>query len=109
MKINNVSLKLIDGQSAEDIVREEVIEKNKLLTVDNKEIINKGIINKKTTTEIDYENSDTDSELEEDIEFNFEERQRVKYLENKQNGLINIAHERIKDELYNNRESIIKN
>jgi len=98
MKINKVSLKLIDGQSPEDIVREEVKEKNKLLMVNNKEVkINKN------TKEIDYENSDTDSELDDDFNFNFEERQRIKYLEDKQNGLINIAHDRIKDELYNNR------
>ena len=102
MKINGVSLKLIDGQSAEDIVKDEVIEKNKLLMIDSKEIKTK----KNNSDEIDYENSDTDSELEDDIEFNLEERLRIKYLENKQNGLINIAHERIKDELYNNRTLI---
>ena len=103
MKINNVSLKLIDGQIAEDIVRDEIREKDKLLT-NNKKIVNK----KNNFSKIDYSNSDTDSELEEDREFNLEERLRIKYLENKQNGLINIAHERIKDELYNNKTLIIK-
>ena len=101
MKINNVSLKLIDGQSAEDIVREEVREKDKLLTNNTKTINNKNNFN-----EIDYKHSDTDSELEDEREFNLEERLRIKYLENKQNGLINIAHERIKDELYNNKNLI---
>ena len=103
IKINNVSLKLMDGQSAEDIVRDEIKEKNKLLTGDKKTVNNKNNFN-----EIDYENSDTDSELEEDRDFNFEERLRIKYLEDKQNGLINIAHDRIKDELYNNKNLIIK-
>jgi len=102
MKINNVSLKLIDGQSPEDIVRDEIREKEKLLTSDKKLISN----NKNNSNEINYDYSDTDSELEEEREFNFEERLRVKYLEDKQDGLINIAHERIKDELYNNKNLI---
>ena len=58
-------------------------------------------------SKIDYEYSDTDSEIEEEREFNLEERLRIKYLEDKQNGLINIANERIKDELYNNNKESI--
>jgi hypothetical protein len=111
IKINNVSLKLIDGQSPEDIVREEIKEKNKLLKNNLEMKSKKNNVDKIHNENTDVEDNDSeDSELEdselEDIEFNFDERQRIKYLEEKQLGLINIAHERIKDELYNNRESI---
>ena len=89
LKINNVSLKLIDGQSPEDIVRDEIINKNIFLT-------NKNNID-----------SCSENELNENREFNFEERLRIKFLEDKQSGLINFVHEKIKDELYNNKSIII--
>ena len=54
MKINTVSLQLIDGQLPEDIVREEVKEKNKLLMANDKEVKTK-----KNTEEIDYEKTST--------------------------------------------------
>jgi DNA-directed RNA polymerase subunit RPC12/RpoP len=88
IKINNVSLKLIDGVCPEDIVAQEIIDvENKLLT-DN----NRGR----------DEYSDTDKK----IELTLEHRQRIKHLENKQEGLINIAYDRLKDELYNGRTYI---
>jgi hypothetical protein len=82
MKINNVSLKLIEGFSPEDIVREEIKEKEKLLK---------------------YENNDTEINSDEERDFNLEERLRIAHLENKQAGLLEIALERLKDELYNGK------
>ena len=90
IKINDVSLKLIDGISAEDIVREEIKEKEKLL-IKNK-IIKKN----------------NDSESEEEREFTFEERLRIEHLENKKEGMQKRTFENIKDELYNAKELIEK-
>lgn len=83
IKINNVSLKLIEGYPAEDIVREEITEKDKLLKYDKK--------------------SKTESESEEERDFNLEERMRIEHLENKQIGLLEIALEKLKNELYNGK------
>jgi hypothetical protein len=94
MKINNVSLRLINGDLPEDIVRAEVREKDKLLE------------NKNTTdlkVSVDEEKS-IDSEKER--EFNLEERLRIKHLQSKQQGLIDISIERLKDELYNGKDLI---
>jgi hypothetical protein len=44
--------------------------------------------------------------IEDEMEFNLEERLRIKHLENKQQGLLNITYERIKEELYNGRLQI---
>jgi hypothetical protein len=102
LRINNVSVKLINGSLPEDIVRDEVREKDQLFKTDDK-IDDK--INDKT--------NDINSKKERD--FNLEERLRIKHLESKQQGLIDISLERLKDELYNgkdlieNSENIVKN
>jgi hypothetical protein len=105
LKINDVSLKLIDGMSGEDIVREEIKEKEKELKNNNLSY-NHNKINK-DKNEIDndieiYTESDTDSETER--EFTFEERLRVEHLDKKREGLQNKTFENIKDELYNGKE-----
>ncbi len=87
LKINDVSLKIIDGVSAEDIVREEINEKERCL---NKH---------KDIDEEDYES-------EEEREFTLEERLRIEHLEKKREGMQKKTFENIKDELYNARELI---
>ena len=84
LKINDVSLKIIDGVSAEDIVREEINEK------ENNFIKNK--IN------------DDDSETEIEREFTFEERLRIEHLDKKREGMQKKTFENIKDELYNAKQ-----
>jgi hypothetical protein len=91
LQINDVSLKIIDGISAEDIVREEIREKEKHLIKTNKK--------KKK----DNENSDSESESEEEREFTFEERLKIDHLENKREGMQQKTFENIKEGLYNNR------
>jgi hypothetical protein len=84
IKINEVSLKLIDGNSGEDIVREEINEKEPKLFVKNKD-------------------GET-IEIERDL--TFDERMRVKNLDSKSEGLRNKTYENIKEELYNARDLI---
>jgi hypothetical protein len=84
LKINEVSLKIIDGVSAEDIVRDEINEKEKEKKINMNEIY--------------------DSESEEERDFTFEERLRIDHLENKRDGLQKKTFENIKDELYNAKE-----
>ena len=91
--INNVSLKLIDGMSAEDIVRDEINDKEQQL-IKNKNIKNNVI-------------HDINSESEEEREFTFEERLRIEHLENKKEGMQKKTFENIKDELYNARSLLI--
>ena len=86
LKINDVSLKIIDGISAEDIVRDEINEKEKLLIKNN-----------------NYKNGNN-SESEEEREFTFEERLRIEHLEKKREGMQKKTFENIKDELYNAKE-----
>ena len=81
LKINKVSLQLIDGKSAEDIVREEIREKEKVLILTNKD--NESINEKK------------------ERDFNLEERLKIEHLESKKFGLQEISYERLKEELYN--------
>ena len=92
LKINEVSLKIIDGISAEDIVREEIKEKEKLLI--------KNVKNEKNDK--NDKNKD-DSESEEEREFTFEERLRIEHLDNKRDGMQKKTFENIKDGLYNAR------
>ena len=99
MKINNVSLKLIDDYSAEDIVREEIREKEKLL-------LDKKI--KEEETIIVIEDNDTDNDSDSDTEeverdFTLEEKLRIEHLEDKKKDLQAIAFERLKEELYNGK------
>jgi hypothetical protein len=90
LRINNVSVRLINGSLPEDIVRDEVNEKEKVFKNNN----------------IDSENEEKKSKKER--EFNLEERLRVKHLQSKQQGLIDISMERLKDELYNGKDLIEK-
>ena len=85
LKINDVSLKIIDGISAENIVREEINEK------ENNFIFNKI-------------NNDDDSETEIEREFTFEERLRIEHLDKKREGMQKKTFENIKDELYNAKQ-----
>ncbi len=98
MKINKVSLKLINGASAEDIVREEIRETEKLLKDDDILLI----ADNSEEKEIEYE-----SDNKEEREFTSEEINRIKHLENKQQGLQEITLERLKEELYNGKCLVI--
>lgn len=80
IKINEVSLNLIDGKTGEDIVREEINEKEPIIINEDGE------------------------EIERD--FTFVERCRVEQLNSKQTGLQNKTYENIKEELYNARDLI---
>ena len=88
LRINEISLKLIDGYSGEEIVRDEIREKLK----NNKMKLNKN------TDNSEY------SESEEDRDFTFEERLRITHLDNKREGLQIKTFENIKEELYNAKE-----
>ena len=94
LKINDVSLKLIDGVSGEDIVREEIKEKEK-----------EKLLNHKNNFKKDIDNSEDDnSESEEERDFTFDERLRIEHLDNKREGLQIKTFENLKEELYNARE-----
>ena len=82
IKINEVSLKLIDGISGETIVREEINEKEPKV-------------------------KNEDSETEEERDFTFEERLRVQNLDRKSKGLQDITYENIKEELYNAKDLLL--
>jgi hypothetical protein len=99
MRINNVSVRLIKGDLPEDIVRAEIREKNKLLKNKDLDEVNK-------VNELSEEEKSIDSKKER--EFNLEERLRIKHLQSKQQGLIDISLERLKDELYNGKDLIEK-
>ena len=96
IKINDVSLKLIDGMSGEDIVREEIREMQKLLNYKKKSKNN--IIN----------GEDDDSESEEEREFTFDERLRIEHLDKKREGLQIKTFDNLKEELYNARELLVE-
>jgi hypothetical protein len=100
MKINNASLKLIDGTPAEDIVRQEIRDSEKLLTNKNNNF--KEPPNYDVDDDFDNDSDDIDSDNERD--FNLEERLRIKSLEEKRQGLQEIAYERLKEELRNGKE-----
>jgi hypothetical protein len=87
IKINDVSLKLIDGVSGEDIVREEIKEKEKELNLKNKICVETHL--------------EEDSESEEERDFTFEERLRIEHLDKKREGLQIKSFENLKEELYN--------
>jgi len=86
LKINNVSIKLIDGVLAEDIVRDEVRAKEKIY---------------KNDSDSDNEYEEIDKKKERD--FNLDERLRIAHLQSKHQGLIDISIERLKDEMYNGK------
>jgi hypothetical protein len=89
IKINNVTLQLIDGCPAEDIVREEIREKEKLLN-DNNVLLIKN-------------NKEDDKGKNEERDFNLQEQIRIEHLEDKRDGLVEITLERLKEELYNGK------
>jgi FtsZ-binding cell division protein ZapB len=91
LRINNISVRLINGSLPEDIVRDEVRQKEKLLK----------------HSESDSENEEIESKKER--EFNLEERLRIEHLQSKQQGLIDISLERLKDELYNGKDLVENN
>jgi hypothetical protein len=78
IKINEVSLKLIDGISGDTIVREEINEKEPKV-------------------------KNEDGESEEERDFTFDERLRVQHLDGKSEGLRNKTYENVKEELYNGK------
>ena len=82
LKINNVSVMLIDGCLPEDIVRDEIRE------VENP----------------DMDKDDIDPKTERD--FNLKENLRIEHLQSKQKGLIDISIGKLKDELYNGKDLI---
>jgi len=84
IKINEVSLKLIDGITGETIVRDEINEKEPKIFIKNKD--------------------DEDTEIERD--FTFAERMRVEHLDSKSVGLRIKTYENIKEDLYNARDLI---
>jgi len=93
MKINKVSLKLINGTSAEDIVRDEIREAEKLLKDDDILLI--------------ADDSEENESEKEEREFTENEQMRMQHLENKQQGLQEITLERLKEELYNGKCLVI--
>ena len=100
LKINDVSLKLIDGMSGDEIVRDEIIENEKELKI--KYNIKKENENLKNDNINNIFENETDSKEERD--FTFEERLRIEHLDKKREGLQIKTFENIKDELYNARE-----
>ena len=95
MKINKVSLKLINGTSAEEIVREEIRETEKLLKDDDILLIKDTSDN----SENEFDEGERDFTLEEEL--------RIEHLENKQKGLQEITLEKLKNELYNGKCLVI--
>jgi hypothetical protein len=100
LRINNISLRLINGDLPEDIVRDEIREKDKLL--------------KNNTDVVLFEDENKSNNSKEERDYNLEELLRIDHLTSKQQGLIDISLERLKEELYNgkdlveNSEKIIK-
>jgi hypothetical protein len=115
IKINSVSLKLVDGISAEEIVREEIREKEKTLKYQNKKQIDKENEDEyedehKDEYEDEHQDKNEDKnedeyeeESEEEREFTFEERLRIEHLDKKREGLQIKSFENLKEELYNAR------
>jgi hypothetical protein len=89
LRINEISVMLIDGCSPDEIVREEIRETEKALENDK---------NKNTKKS---DNNSNKSKKERD--FNLAERIRIEHLESKQKGLQDITFERMKEELYNGK------
>jgi hypothetical protein len=88
MKINNISVKLINN----DDIRPLLKNKNNQLS---------------KTSEINQDdNSDFDSESDDD-ELDLEGEQKLIHYEKKRQGLQEIATQRLKDELYNNKDLVV--
>lgn len=110
IKINETSLKLIEGISGETIVREEVNEKEKQLKIkNNAENVKNNVKNVKKNVKNykKYNVLDDETESEEERDFTLEERLRIEHLDKKMQGLQDKTFENIKEELYNAKELII--
>jgi hypothetical protein len=106
IKINNISLRLINNLDIEDLIREESI-KNKIKKKQEKLNINDEIKennNKKLWST--YKKEENDSEIEEEL--NDFQIQNITHLEKKRHELQVITEDRLKDELYNNRSFLNK-
>ena len=97
-RINKVSVNLIEGISSEDIVREEIREKENLLTNGAKVLVIEDVKTKKTNV-----NSDSENDEKKERDFSLEEQIRIENLEEKRKGLQEISLEKLKDELYNGK------
>lgn len=89
IKINEISVRLIDGCLPDEIVRDEIRENEKALENNNTNKLN-----------------NNNSKIMEERDFNLAERLRIEHLESKQKGLQEITFERIKEELYNGKTFI---
>ena len=101
MHINEVSLKLINGCDAEEIVREEIKQQEKLIEFEKQKLI-------KNTSNQTKNNITIESDTEDECDMTETELNRVKHLEDKKDGLIQITTDKIKDELYNNKSLFMK-
>jgi regulator of replication initiation timing len=101
IKINDVSLKIIDGVSGEDIVRDEIREKQREL----KRKLAKENGEKNNIDDVDF---NSDSESEEEIVFTLENQLKIDNLDSKREGMQKKTFENIKDGLYNAKELVDK-
>jgi hypothetical protein len=92
ININNISLRLINGEDFEDLIRAENI-KDEPLKIKNEEE-NKLITDTKSNCILD--------------ELNDYQLQKMEHLESKREGLQIITGDKLKDELYNNRGLVNK-
>ena len=95
IRINKVSVQLIDGKPAEEIVREEIREAEGLLTNGNEKVLT-----------LEDDGSDESDESKEERDFTLKEQLRIEHLESKRQGLQTISYERLKEELYNGKSLI---
>ena len=129
ININNISLRLINNEDFEDLIKDDnnkqnnkIINKYSEKILDDEtssdDISNEQICNSDSTS--DYEttskmsnknnnknvknNTDTDS----DDELNDFQLEKIAHLESKRQGLIEITGDKLKDELYNNRKLVEK-
>ena len=96
MKINNISIKLINN---DDITPLLTIKKEKK----NKNIKNKGKVNNGEKVDDEQKSANSD---ESDEYLDLEGEKKLVHYENKRHGLQEIATQKLKDELYNNRDRV---
>jgi hypothetical protein len=113
LRINDISVKLIDGCFPDDIVREEIREQereqkeNELEKNNDNDENNKEKINDNKTKEDDKIKDNESNSSKEERDFKLAERLRIEHLESKQRGLQEITFEKLKEELYNGK-SLVK-
>lgn len=93
ININNISLKLINGEDIDDLIREKE-------SIDNKKLI---IINNDNENNENNNDSDNSEESKTEIELTSYQKQQITYYEQKRQGLQDITSNKLRDELYNNR------